>query len=59
MKKKPKTEVFTTFWGSKFTITYDEKLNKEDPRESEFVARKLKEANENLGRIKNLKDLYK
>lgn len=59
MKKKPKTEVFTTSWGSKFTITYDEKLNKEDPRESEFVARKLKQANENLSRIKNLKDFYK
>ena len=59
MKKKPKKEVFTTSWGSKFTITYDEKLNKEDPRESEFVARKLKQANENLSRIKNLKDFYK
>ncbi len=59
MKKKPKTELFTTSWGSKITLIYDEKLNKIDPRESEFVSRKLKEANENLSRIKNLKDLCK
>jgi hypothetical protein len=59
MKKKPKTEVFTTSWGSKVTITYDENLKKVDPKESEFLTRKLKEANENLSRIKNLKDLYK
>lgn len=59
MKKKERTEVFTSSWGSKITLIYDENLNKVDPRESEFVARKLKEANENLSRIKNLKDLYK
>jgi hypothetical protein len=57
MKKKPKTEVFTTSWGSKFTITYDEKLNK--LKGKNLAPEILKEANENLSRIKNLKDLYK
>lgn len=57
MKKKPKTEVFITSWGSKFTITYDEKLNK--LKGKNLAPEVLKEANENLSRIKNLKDLYK
>ena len=57
MKKKAKTEVFTTSWGSKFTITYDEKLNK--LKDKDFAPELLKQANENLSRIKNLNDFYK
>jgi hypothetical protein len=57
MKKKPKTEVFITSWGSKFTITYDEKLNK--LKDKDLAPEMLKKANENLSRITNLKDFYK
>jgi hypothetical protein len=57
MKKKPKTEVFTTSWGSKITLTVDEKLNK--LKGKDLAPELLKQANENLSRIKNLKDFYK
>ena len=57
MKKKPKTEVFTTSWGSKITLTVDEKLNK--LKDKNLAPELLKAANENLSRIKNLKDFYK
>ena len=57
MKKKPKTEVFTTSWGSKITLTVDEKLNK--LKDKNLAPELQKAANENLSRIKNLKDFYK
>jgi hypothetical protein len=57
MKKKPKTEIFTTSWGSKITLTVDKRLNK--LKDKDLAPEMLKKANENLSRITNLKDFYK
>ena len=51
MKKKVKTEVFTTSWGSKITLTVDEKLN--ELKGKNLAPQKLEEANKALSRIKN------
>ena len=51
MKKKQKSEVFTTSWGSKITLTVDEKLNK--LKGKNLAPQKLEEANKALSKIKN------
>jgi hypothetical protein len=51
MKKKEKTEVFTTSWGSKITLTVDENLNK--LKGKNLAPKKLEETNKALSQIKH------